>query len=143
MRTILFRGKRVDTGEWVTGVPLVCDNWTLIVKYNEKEVDYLEEYKVNPATVGQATGLTDKHGKKIFEGDVVTFEDSDGGYEYQDTVINSGAVVYGDLGFYFTNRQAVEMDDFYIKNGKCEDIEIIGNIHDNPESLEGGTHDSP
>ena len=84
----------------------------------------------------QYTGLLDKNGKEIFEGDIVAFEDSDGGYEYPDVVVNTGIVEYGELRFYFTNRIAAEMDDFYIKDGRCDDVEVIGNIHENPELLE-------
>lgn len=81
----------------------------------------------------ESTGLVDRSGKEIFEGDIVAFEDSDGGYEYQDLVINTGVVEYGEFRFYFTNRVAVEMDDFYIKDGRCDDIEVIGNIYATPE----------
>jgi len=84
----------------------------------------------------QYTGLKDKNGKEIYEGDVVAFEDSDGGYEYPDVVVNTGIVEYGELRFYFTNRVAAEMDDFYIKDGRCDDVEVIGNIYENPEMLE-------
>jgi uncharacterized phage protein (TIGR01671 family) len=83
----------------------------------------------------QYTGLKDKNGKEICEGDIVSFEDSDGGYEYPDLVVNTGIVEYGKLGFYFTNRVAVEMDDFYIKDGRCDDIEVLGNIYENPELM--------
>jgi uncharacterized phage protein (TIGR01671 family) len=83
----------------------------------------------------QSTGLKDTNGEEIYEGDIVAFEDSDGGYEYPDLAINTGIVEYGELGFYFTNRVAVEMDDFYIKDGRCDEVEVIGNIHDNPELM--------
>ena len=128
MREILFRGKRIDTGAWVQGYYFkIWDEHYICWGTTNGEVNKL---LVAPETVGQYTGLSDKNGKEIYEGDIVTFEDSDGGYEYQDIVINTGIVEYGELGFYFTNRVAVEMDDFYIKDGRCDDVEVIGNIHD-------------
>lgn len=128
MRDIKFRGKRLD-GRWICGDlwhrPYTKD-WVTIVSFMEDTGGFV----VIPETVGQYTGLKDKNGKEIYEGDIVSFEDSDGGYEYQDLVINTGIVEYGELRFYFTNRVAVEMDNFYIKDGRCDDIEVIGNIYE-------------
>ena len=142
MREIKFRGKGIYKGKdvgWLYG--------DLVTHYNlDNEIyrfiryyppSHIEERRVYPETIGQYTGLKDMNGVEVYEGDIVAFEDSDGGYEYQDSVINAGIVAYGELGFYFTNRVAVEMDDFYIKDGRCDDVEVIGNIHDNPEFLEG------
>lgn len=94
------------------------------------EGEELFDIYVSDVELMQYTGLKDKNGKEIYEGDIVSFEDSDGGYEYQDLVINTGIVEYGELRFYFTNRVAVEMDNFYIKDGRCDDIEVIGNIYE-------------
>ena len=139
MREIKFRGKRIDTGEWVYGDLIhrqIGGVTHSVIRTIKDIVGLYELIEVIPETVGQYTGLKDMNGVEVYEGDIVAFEDSDGGYEYQDLVINAGIVAYGELGFYFTNRVAVEMDDFYIKDGRCDDVEVIGNIHDNPELLE-------
>ena len=90
--------------------------------------------KVDPATVGQFTGLCDKNGVKIFEGDVVTYPDGDGGYEYCDETINSGVVTWGDESalFYITNNYSAEFPDMW---DRVDEMEVIGNIHDNEELL--------
>ena len=119
MREILFRGKRKDNGEWVEGTGVVyTGKETLIVKFNY----YFEHYEVLPETVGQYTGLTDKNGKKIFEGDIVKVP------------------VYFDCGCYphtEIRTKVVKIPMFYTI-AFDGDIEIIGNIHDNPELLKGG-----
>ena len=68
MREILFRGKRVDNGEWVEG-NFVKDNTATYITMPLKDSHYLID--VDPSTVGQYTGLCDKNGKRIFEGDAI------------------------------------------------------------------------
>jgi uncharacterized phage protein (TIGR01671 family) len=141
MREILFRGKRVDNGEWVEG---------LLFTYNGNHCIQLEgigcdDYGLYPRcyaeiiteSISEFTSLTDKNGKKIFEGDIVLFEDeSPSNYEYHDcTEMRCGEIKFDDGEFCLTNRIAVEMGDL-IYNGKL-DGEIVGNIHDNPELLKG------
>ncbi|MEE1301624.1 MAG: YopX family protein [Bacteroidales bacterium] len=141
MREILFRGKREGIPEWIFGTGLLYDEVNTWIVNNPigKAIAFGETRDVvRLETIGQYTGLTDKNGKKIFEGDIVWFEDeSPSNYEYHDcTEMRCGAIEYGDNCFYITNRIAVEMEDL-IYDGKL-DVEVIGNIHDNPELLKEG-----
>lgn len=129
----LSRGKRKDNGEWVDGNLVYTRTTTLGVV---TEIYTLEmSYQVIPETVGQCTGLKDKNGKLIFEGDIVEYMDaySDCNGEYTE-FMNEGEVAYEDGSYFITNRSSVEMSDIVYK-GKL-DGNIIGNIHDNPELLE-------
>jgi uncharacterized phage protein (TIGR01671 family) len=93
---------------------------------------------VLPETVGKYTGLTDKNGKKIFEGDIVKYKNTDG-IKFNGVALTViGKVVYNEKNASFAISGKDEMgakhyDYFPIKN-----IEVIGNIHDNPELLKGG-----
>lgn len=120
MREILFRGKRKENGKWVYGNYAVTDN-------NEKQQHFIFqnkafEFEVDPETVGQYTGLTDKNGKKIFENDIVKIKGK------------TRCIFYGISGFRYTNYG--EYADTLEKVFTVVDCEVIGNIHDNPELLE-------
>lgn len=142
MREILFRGKRIDSGKWVEGAfcPKNCD--TICGPMIDKpSIIKLEPpldgfwYDVDPETVGQFTGLTDKNSQKIFEGDIVQINEHgtavNGLYCVQWYEINSCWALHRNEKHhhhYFT---------FSELNGFAETSEIVGNIYDNPELLEG------
>ncbi len=148
MREILFRGKRTDNGEWIYGSPIFQDGYVLIRFWNSEEFEY-EEHLVAPETIGQYTGLTDKNGKKIFEGDILSVT-------VRETVKECGickltgrkiktvwSVEYAERhsqgnGFFVfgkDRRFSLGLTKSVIYNA---DPEVIGNIHDNPELLKGG-----
>lgn len=129
MREILFRGKRRATGEWVEGFYVSLQ----LVHYEHKEQlitdkDTGKSYEVDLATVGQYTGLKDKNGKRIFEGDILLFEDGPDG---DSMAWCQGEVRFDEGAFYVTDRVYGDMSDF-IYDGVFDGT-VIGNIHDNPE----------
>lgn len=132
MREILFRGKRKDNSEWVYGNYAVTDN-------NGKQHFIFQnkafEFDVVPETVGQYTGITDDNGKKIFEGDILGITNDDPDYDYI-------TKVYLDCDTLCVDVQGQDYDytsiGFAIEiwNDECDQVEVIGNIYDNPELLE-------
>ena len=98
-------------------------------------------YKVDKETIGQYTGLHDKNGKEIYEGDIVLYQDWQMAYEGggNDSFINKGIVEYceDNCCFNVTERQTVDLADVLYKDN--EDLEVIGNKYDNPEMLKGET----
>ena len=127
MREILFRGKRVDDGEWVYGAYYGLCRITnkagdfgyahLMRQSNDEPL-----YRVDPETVGEYTGLTDKNGKKIFEGDILS--DRDDTYK----------VMFDEGVFRIENSHYTTGVYVAIHIDKID--EVIGNIHDNLELLE-------
>ena len=124
MRNIRFRGKRLDNGEWVYGyyVYQPAFNEGQIYAWTKDYADLEKPVEVDPATVGQYTGLKDKNGKD--------------GYE-QDTVrrgLSIGIIKFDQGHFYIDWGKNPEnwSDTIYVH---LPDSEIIGNVHDNPELL--------
>lgn len=144
MREILFRGKRKDNNKWVYGffngqnILEYRDATSLrivtIVDKNTRAI--ISSYPVIPETVGQYTGLKDKNGKRIFEGDVI--RDNSGNCV---GVIKFGKYgMYDDYGFYIDWGEAPDPAS-NLRNDLPHWVEyvaseVIGNIHDNPELLE-------
>ena len=133
MREILFRGKRVDNGTWAYGDLLHCDG--------EMEIDS-ESLGENggyiiPETVGQYTGLTDKNGVRIFEGDVIRGRSV---YIGGHSTSNRALVIYKAgmflLSFGESEEECAAAQDVEFLGAWHDSVEIIGNIHDNPELLE-------
>ena len=138
MREILFRGKRMDNGEWVEGAfcPKSCDDpfWPMVDK---PSIIKLEEhcdgfwFDVDPTTVGQYTGLTDKNGKRIFEGDVVRHYNDQRNPESYDV-----GAVWWDSDHLCFKRTSFPESVFVWKQIQGNSYEIIGNIHDSQELME-------
>ena len=164
-REILFRGKRADNGEWVEGnlvysedaeedfkaiiIP-IKGSWMYVTEHSE-DLGFEKWYKVDPSTVCQYTGLTDKNGKKIWEGDILRGHGNN---------TDLSKVVYGEFGM--IENETLEVIDIVIgwhyepiptdALSKCEpfclpmpltnyyidrcEFEVIGNIYDNQELLE-------
>lgn len=148
MREILFRGKRIDNGEWVRGSFWEnCGCPTIIPAAS------IIGFHVDPETVGQFTGMTDKNGKRVFEGDIIRYgmiydyecyleslenpDAYDGEvYDYDIEVDSVGWCIDFEYPAFDLENHQFECNGLsHIMCGDYE-YEVIGNIHDNPELLE-------
>ena len=159
-REILFRGKRTDNGKWVYGffngqsILEYRNDKGIITRADKNTHAIMRPYPIDIETLGQYTSLTDKNGKKIFEGDIFKFKDevwescyTSCGTEYDSWEVEN----YGVVGFdedtgrfdfieYKYNENSVEADLHENHDIEFSDfvdtLEVIGNIYDNPELLE-------
>lgn len=133
MREILFRGKRIDNGEWVEGYYAFVDNVHYIYTgelYNGGLYVVAERFEIDQSTICQYTGLTDKNGRKIFEGDIICNH-----YDDEHPEDECFCVVVWDKTSWKIRENGsadlVEPDEHDTEGG-----EVIGNIFDNPELME-------
>lgn len=154
MREILFRGKRKDTKGWVEGFYACQSNHSCMRSslkfqhfiYKDICMDInlggLVEFEVDPETVGQYTGLCDNNGEKIFEGDIIRFGENTyqiifecGSFNLCDKDGEMNSKIGGTSDYCYSLM--VLYDECCWEDNSAYDIEIIGNIHDTPELLEG------
>lgn len=147
MREILFRGKTAF-GAWVHGDLIHRKVWKSkfeVIRIDDNGFDNYTEYEVATETIGQYTGLTDKNGKKIFEGDVVKaviVRDLCGGTENREETGIIGYDKIGMIGLITEYDGTIPVwSDFFQEltlSGCIDDFwfEVIGNIHDNPDLLD-------
>lgn len=139
MREILFRGKDVDNAEWIYGwyEMYPFERFPVrpcIIPIENAENGYYEHVEVDPTTIGQYTGLTDKNGGKIFEGDIVRVclnpEICVGAVEFDERV---GAFIVK-----LPENKCSPFLDLYVASNKAPGLiwtEVIGNVHDNQDLL--------
>ena len=130
MREILFRGKEIGIDRWVHGSLDIHKSGVVAIMSGEIVASIYA--RVDPATVGQFTGLTDKNGKKIFEGDIVKID-------IAGLIFN--AVCKFHSGSFGLVWHYMGVDRWQAFTSICHvEYEVIGNIHDNPELMEDERH---
>lgn len=156
MREILFRGKDIQSGKWVEGFfqirPMLVvigdySPWYIVVPPVDPD-DYFHLWNVDEKSVGEFTGVTDKNGKKIFEGDIVRIFSSDyvgfnelGKVEFKNGCFGASyfpewerKYSFGKWHFHIFG-QVDKWQDYPASGEMKYTYEVVGNIHDNPEML--------
>ena len=138
MREIEFRGKRIDNSEWIYGwlrqtghqnIEKSNGQYIKTEKYYQIQDEKYNSQFVDEATIGQYTGLKDKKGNKIYEGDIIKFI-----YENKEKI---RAIVF-EKGEFLAKDDTTAFGPTFRHIRLCSNIEVIGNIYDNPEFLKEG-----
>lgn len=129
IREVIFRGKRMDNGEWIYG-DLIQNVDCIKIREQEKDIKRIaKSFEIDPETVGQFTGLTDKNGTMIWEGDIIQ--------SLKSSVTGLVQWFPEHSAFMVWCKSANEVGFLY----ECADIiKVISNIHDNSELLKGGVN---
>lgn len=133
MRTIKFRGKRIDNGKWIYGYLADVDKTSIgnIGIINSRPFSGVEESSmVNADTIGQFTGVLDQRGNEIYEGDIIKTKFIKNGKS--DERKSEVSFCYSEFRCDYEPELKVPL------GGIARCAEVIGNIHDNPELLKGG-----
>mgnify|MGYP002541888602 CR=1 FL=1 len=135
MREILFKAKRKDNGEWIEGYYTECRDETFIGIDTSSMFEIfcppvIRWFKVDPKTICQFTGLTDKNGKRIWENDILMAH-LDESYPEDVTYETVEWCVAG-----WITHEANSVDRQYLDEFDTEQFEVVGNIFDNPELLQ-------
>lgn len=138
MRTIKFRGKDADTGEWLVGDIIQKIGYfpSILFPYNSNGKIHYSECAVDAHTIGQFTGLFDKNEKEIYEGDILEW----GKGEHKSTPLIV-CFKHGSFGYIYCDCfHSLAGNPNFTFNPLNTDVrfEVIGNIHDDPELLKGG-----
>lgn len=140
MQLIKFRGRSEKTGAWVYGFLVERHQKYIVEEIMKSGPEYWE--LVDPETVGQFTGLRDKNGMEVYEGDVIRYEGYDGTIDHAEVVWNQDFLAWmvddrsgrGLISLYDLTAEKTLDEDTGQFN--CDEVEVIGNIHEKTELLE-------
>lgn len=138
-RIIKFRGKRIDNNKWIYGDLLQPTEFDNIYEISDKNTIDGTRYEINPETIGQFTGLYDKNGREIYEGDIVKINAHNYDYGFKQEEIGQIKFIDGSFGFYrkIDNIKYCFYDlPAEVAEREIDYYEVIGNIWDNLELFE-------